>query len=65
MPKRENFTELEVRMIVSAVCFFRAEKEVSGDLRYPVYEKVSNCLSITLSTVKHYALLYLQRKYRK
>lgn len=36
-------------------CFFQSEKETCGDKRYPVYDFVSKCLNVGLSTVKKYA----------
>ena len=34
--------------------FFRSEKEKCGDKRYPVYDFVSKCLNVGISTVKKY-----------
>lgn len=53
MPPRPQFTECEVRMILSAVCFFKLEGEKLGDKRYRVYQRVSECLGISLRSVKN------------
>lgn len=58
MPPRKKFSEGEIQMIISAICFFRAEKEQCGDKRYPVYANVAKCLNIGLGTVKLYASNY-------
>ena len=55
MRPRTGFSETEVQMVLSAICFFRCEAEKSMDKRYPVYQTVSDCLGISLISVKRVA----------
>lgn len=55
MPPRPTFSESELAMIISAICFFKAEGERAGEKRYPVYQRVSECLGVSLSSVKRAA----------
>lgn len=49
------FSEREISMILSAIVFFRLEGEKLNDKRYPVNQKVHECLGIPLCTVKKYS----------
>jgi len=55
MPRKRQISDEELAMIISAICFFRTEGELLGDKRYPVYEKVSQCVGRSLSSVKRCA----------
>lgn len=55
MGAKSKLSDSEYAMIVSAICFFRIEGETIGDKRYPVYQKVHECLGRSLSTVKRCA----------
>lgn len=57
MPAKPQLSETEMSMIISAICFFRKEGEERGDKRYPVYQKVHECVGRSIATVKRCAAL--------
>lgn len=55
-------SEREISMILSAICFFRSEGERLNDKRFPVNQKVHECLGVPLATVKKYSASLKENK---
>lgn len=52
-----QFSEQELRMVQSALCFFRSEKKLSRERKYPVYSFVSDCVGVPMAAVKRIAAM--------